>query len=270
MSDMSVAGMIDQLVAATDYRTRGEAADALKAIGASAIPAVLPLLRHDDPEIRREVARMMIAIGDANAVEALADALNDKDEFVATNSAVALGKIGDPRAVGTLVTALKHEHYGVRESAAEALGRIGDPQARPALLQAENDSSLGVRIAAESALRRIPEAPVSVEEIPALIARFDDEYVAQRVLAASAVAAIGADAIAPLLQAYASGSEDVRRTVAGSLAELRDAQAVEPLLRIMNTDSSPYIRKEAAQGLLNRGDAREHHVIAMAVVTGSY
>lgn len=270
MQERSASDLVEQLIAATDYRIEREAMDALAQQGASAVAALLPLLRHHDPQVRRRTAQAMVRLGDESAVESLANALNDDDSNVARNSAVALGKIRDARAVNALMKALKHEDSSVREGVAEALGRIGDPIARPALLEAQRDSDFSVSTKAETALRRIPETPPSVGEIPALVARFDDDYIAERARAATAVATIGSAAIGPLLEAYETSNVNVRVSVAQSMGEIRDAQAVEHLVRIMRTDPSPYVRKEAANGLLTRNDAREHYADAYAVAVGPY
>ena len=282
MRDERISDLVEELIRAAsvpDYKAKAEVERALKATGQAAIPHVLPLLRHMSVTVRRAAAELMIALGDCTAVDALAHCVMDEDEFVASNAAGALGRIGDRGAVASLAAGLKHPDYGVRARCAEALGKIGDPQARPALLQALNDHPVqplfqpnfhisNVRSAVESALVQIPEQAADPQTIPELIALFDDELVSVRARAASAVALVGSAAVEPLLAAYRTHKESVRRSVAQALSEIKDPIVVPTLLQIAERDSSLYVRREAATGLLNRNDAREHHNRASAILAG--
>lgn len=68
---------------------------------------------------------------------------------------------------------------------------------------------------------------------------------------------IGVAALPALLALLESPSETIREITAEELQELPDARSFEPLRRVvMNTDESPYVRKEACIALAAIGDER--------------
>ena len=104
---------------------RTEAAKALGAKGAGALPAVLKALKDKDGKVRRGATEALAALGqDANsAAGPLAAALKDEDAWVRAGAAMALGKMGtlpEP-AARALAGAVTDEDAWVREEAAGSL-----------------------------------------------------------------------------------------------------------------------------------------------------
>jgi HEAT repeat protein len=131
------------------------AVDALAAIGAKAVPALVGVLgASEDAQARMWAAAALGQMGPAAAdgVPALAKALGDGKGGVRYNAAKALGRIGPGAKVAApaLVRALKDEEVETRSEAAEALARIhAEPRAVvPALRGALKDQETRVVLAA--------------------------------------------------------------------------------------------------------------------------
>jgi HEAT repeat protein len=107
---------------------RQEAAQALGAKGAEALPAIRKALKDKDWRVRRGATDALAQIGaDAKSeMPALVEALKDKDAWVRDGAAVALGKIGrDAKdAAKALAKAATDESVWVRESAMGALRSV--------------------------------------------------------------------------------------------------------------------------------------------------
>ncbi len=104
---------------------RNAAASALTRLGAAAVPALLPPLASDRPEVRCAVADVLGEIGDRRAALALADLLADPDANVRVCAAEALGKMGGAYAVEALLGALGAADSSMRMAALDALERLG-------------------------------------------------------------------------------------------------------------------------------------------------
>lgn len=92
--------------------------------GISAFNSVL--LKDPDPDVRGNIARVMVSLKDKRSVMALIEALkNDRDEMVRAHSAYALGEIGDERAIEPLRMALKDEKTWVRLRVVSAFKKMG-------------------------------------------------------------------------------------------------------------------------------------------------
>lgn len=66
-------------------------------------PAVIPLLRDKDAEIRRLAVEVLGENRDRDSVRALRDVLSDRDPRVREAAATALGKLGDHDVVPPLL-----------------------------------------------------------------------------------------------------------------------------------------------------------------------
>jgi HEAT repeat protein len=106
-----------------DHRVRARAVRACGRIGARAVvPHLAEALGTDDsPQVRREAAEALGAIGDDRGVDALADALDDPNSDVRRAAVVALGELGDPSPVGDVVALLDDGDEAVRQATALAL-----------------------------------------------------------------------------------------------------------------------------------------------------
>jgi HEAT repeat protein len=104
---------------------------------AEAVPALLRLLRANDPKARSAGAQ---SLGELHVSEAVPDLIsvaeNDPDPGPRSHAVGALGRIGDPRATPTLVRCLDAPDWVVRSSAAWALGLYAGESVIPALKSA--------------------------------------------------------------------------------------------------------------------------------------
>lgn len=136
-------------------------------------PAVIPLLRDKDAEIRRLAVEVLGENRDRDSVRALRDVLSDRDPRVREAAATALGKLGDHDVVPPLLKLLEDPVTRVRTAAAGALGKIGDPRAIKALVRAMERSDEPAAIASAQALLALgtPEALTAIARF-----RVGDDY----------------------------------------------------------------------------------------------
>lgn len=186
------------------------------------------LLENKDPQVQYEAAEALGNIGDERAVGPLIAALQFPDDDVRWKAAIALGEIGNPDAVAPLIALLSDEDRFVRSRAAHALSMIGEP-AIPSLIAAISNSDPGVRWGSALALGKIKN-PLAVEP---LILALADEQVMVRAEAASALASIGTPALAPLLGFLKSARGEPRVEVMTAIGELKNADAIEPLVQLL-------------------------------------
>ncbi len=206
-----------------------EAAEALgnlgdeKAVG----PLITALKRDEFSGVRWKAAEALSKIGNP-AVGPLIATLQYPDDDVRWKAAIALGEIGNPDAVEPLIRLLSDEDRFVRSRAAHALSMIGEP-AIPSLMHALRMDDPGVRWGAALALGKIKN-PLAVEP---LILALADEQVMVRAEAAAALAAIGTPALGPLLGFLKSAKGETRIEVMTALGELKNADAIEPLIQLL-------------------------------------
>jgi HEAT repeat protein len=130
--DPSAAGpLFDLMTRRADMRT-----SVLDALGkATAAPQLVTLLgQAKDPNIKRDVVRLLRKTFDPRAADAFAALVNDTDEDTRVESAHALAELGDPRAVPALVTLASGEDDGAASEALDALRELGAPAAAEGLL----------------------------------------------------------------------------------------------------------------------------------------
>lgn len=113
--------------------------DALRQVGASALPAVAAQLRVKDA--RPNASTVLVAAGPA-AVPVLLPYLNDPDKDIRTAAADALGKIGARSAVPALVTKYTSATGDERFGYLSAIAAIGAPETEGLLTREVDDASL--------------------------------------------------------------------------------------------------------------------------------
>jgi HEAT repeat protein len=160
---------------------RRQAGDALRKIGAAAVPSLLASLKDEKAAVRLEAANALrLLFRDAEeAVPDLIEALQtDPDIGVRHYAAKALGAVGPSakQAIPALLAALKEPTPLVWAEAAETLGRICHVMdaegVTPALIEALEDTDENVREEAAEALGRIdPRAKLA---LPALTKALED------------------------------------------------------------------------------------------------
>lgn len=197
----TVAALLTALQAPAEPQ-RLDAAYALGAMGASALPALMAALTSEaaasrDANLSADytnpselyTGHALAAIG-APAVPALVEALHASEWWVRASAADILGNIGSPAQTATpaLAATLAHDDSAwVRRNAAEALGTLGPlaQTATPALVQALQDQDERVRHNAALALARI--GPAAKAAVSALQQALADENLYVRCNAAIAL-----------------------------------------------------------------------------------
>jgi HEAT repeat protein len=134
--------------------------------------ALLPLLSHEEPEVRELVLNCLNAVGGSLARDGLTRALQDKDEiiraracqflhhhlatellptlsaelkdnldeYVREHAALMIGKIGNPKAIPNLHEFLREERIDyTRQALTLALARLGDPRGQAEFLRKLED-----------------------------------------------------------------------------------------------------------------------------------
>lgn len=176
---------------------RWKVAEALASIGSPSVDVLIAALSHPDDDVRWKAAIALGEIHDARAVEPLIRLLSDPDRFVKGRTAIALGMIGE-QAVDPLIHALKEGDGNQRWGAAIALGKIRD-----------------------------------VRAVDPLIRALADKYENVRAESATALAAIGTPAVGPLLGFLKFADGEARIEVMNALGDLQAAEAVEPLIQML-------------------------------------
>jgi HEAT repeat protein len=92
--------------------------------------------------------------------------------------------------------------------------------------------------------------------VPRLIDSLNDEDSQVRWRAAIALGAMGQAAVDPLIRVLESSPAAARIPAAWAAAEIGDAKAVDPLVRVMCTDASECCQVMAAAALLKLGDPK--------------
>lgn len=212
-----------------DPQVQYEAAEALGNIGdEQAIGPLITALKRDEfSGVRWKAAEALSKIGNP-AVEPLIATLQYADDDVRWKAAIALGEIGNPDAVEPLIQLLSDNDRFVRSRAAHALSMIGNPAIEP-LIHALREGDYGVRWGAAMALGKTKN-PITVEP---LILALADEDAMVRAEAASALASIGTPALGPLLVFLKGSKGETRIEVLSALGELKNADAIEPLVQLL-------------------------------------
>jgi Uri superfamily endonuclease len=137
-----------------DEDSREAAALALGRFGKVAAERLVPLLAHEDAEIRWWAARALAEVGRDGGPPLLEGILDDPDPDVRACAALALGRIGDGSAAPALAAQLSDESAFVSSIASDALSMLGDA-AVEALAEKLADENPHVRLLAVRALSRI-------------------------------------------------------------------------------------------------------------------
>ncbi|MDX1995049.1 MAG: HEAT repeat domain-containing protein [bacterium] len=214
--------------------------------------ALLQKLQSEDQSAREDALRGLGSStfqGDTQVMVVLITALRTREAGPRSYrlrqfAAESLGSVGDRTAVQPLTYALEDEHTAVRVAAAAALGKLGDSTAVSALEAALRDKSPEVRGAAIQALTAI-DATQNTLLIPLLAD--PDDAVRERVR--EALAAQGANALKPLVDALQDTNSTIRGAAAELLGKLADERAREALDYTVKRDKSEWVKGRAKWAL---------------------
>lgn len=220
--------------------------DFIDALKKDAVPALITAIDDKEGFISREAIAALGSMGEI-AKEAVPALIQNIIKDKTNSSAVrALGQIRDERAIVTLQMELSlvkewdayspenNEEY--REAIIEALGYFGPQSGNAAndmITAYKNSGSTGRRKTVE-AISNIAERKVAV---PFLITALDDKDSLVRGDAAYRLVHLKADAkqaVPALIKALRKGGEDSASGCAYALGEIRDEEAIEPLLQSLD------------------------------------
>ena len=123
--------LVNRLIAVLGDRgqtgARNAAAMALAQFGPAAMPSLIGLLNHADPDQRKFAADILGELRQPDAVGALIERVGDRDANVCVAAAEALGRIGGMEACRALEHLLDSEEPLLRLCALEGLAQLGRP-----------------------------------------------------------------------------------------------------------------------------------------------
>jgi HEAT repeat protein len=208
----------------------------LQSVDPRAVQPLLAAVKDEDPDTR-ETAERSVSGSNPASFELLVAAVEDKDPRVRRAATGALPH--DPRSVDALLFALRDSEPSVRAAAANSLGRMAETMR----LEDLTNPDPAVRAAAASRLDTIHGSQVG----QSLIAVLEDLEVPQsRSMAAYALGELrDARAVDPLIRALKSEDASLRKSAAEALGRLNDPRSLEPL-RALLKDKDEWVRKTAS------------------------
>jgi len=256
----------------------------LAALGAEAVPFLLPFLTNDpSPAVRTAVADALGWAGGSQALAALTNAFGrETNAGVAETLVAALQQIEDPAVAPLLLSALqrkdgnpsvraavaralgglkppeglaalltlfdKESSAAVRSGIVEGLGAWDDPRAGALLLKAvREDADQAVRRAAADSLGGL-RLPDTAGVLASVLQNEPDENVASSLV--RALDQIGGPvAQAALLDAVAAGSDSVRQAAAEALGRFEGTNVLAALAKALADDPQSSVREAAARSL---------------------
>lgn len=173
--------------------------------------------RHDDPRIRRYLARAMEMVDDPKVVTALIDALDDADEETRLYAIHSLGSLNADEAIDDLLPFTKSEDSGFRKAAVYALGQMVDGRVDSVLKATLHDGTPDVRwnAALQMAKRGLHPGTAALEEMMdrPFLARLDmteDQRVTLITYAIRASSALQVDSLRAQIERLREGDESLK------------------------------------------------------------
>jgi len=218
--------------------------------GAGAAPEVRLAMDDPDPRLRAAALQWAGDIPGAPWTAELAARLPERDAARRVELIHLLARRGDRTAREAVLGQVQAENPLVRAAAVEALGSLGEAEdARMLMAMAAGDDA-ALRPAAEAALATL--AAEGVDE--AIVSALDAGPVAQRVAAITAVAARGQISALPALHALLNDEVLAVRTAAASaLGQIGDESTYASLIDTLCSGVQPPVRQEIRRALVLLG-----------------
>jgi HEAT repeat protein len=235
---------------------------ALSQLGsADAVPALLDLLKDKDMMIQTLAAEALGQIGDKQAVPQLIGLLKHRNVDVRVAAADALGKIGDPSANAPMISILSSDDLQLKRAAARSLGSVGDKDAIQPLLKMLNTGDNTVRREALVSLNLISQrTKASIEagdkEIQAITGFLQSQDDIIRIEARTLLVKIGSKAVDHLMDISRSGDKRSRLLTINALGEIGDKRALDMLIGFLEKDQDVDIQSAVAVSLGKMRDAK--------------
>ena len=234
------------------------------------LPALVPLLRHQDFIVRTTAAQTIdtvpwipgsrderiwfyvakswferAAASGVEAIEAFQLTVQTAPISVAVRAVDALRLIPDPKVVSLLRGALKSAEPSLCIAAADSLGKIGGRESVESLTGCLNSPLPQVRAAAVQALGALGAA----ETVRLICQMLQDQEWEVRREAASALGKLGnLEALEPLAKALDDADSDIRDAAALALGKIGSRRSVTPLVLALK-DEVASVRRIAAASL---------------------
>ena len=208
-------------------------------------------LRASNASTRLTAVEKLAQSENADSVGPLIFAVKDEDTGVRCAAARALGRFQDRRATEPLIQMLRDAVPLARAAAAEALGKLGDPQAVNWLVAMLQDNDPQVRTIASRSLEKLDWRPDT-----------DSQRVLQ-ILATGKrhqIAALGAEAIEPLLEMLDTGPPNKQLEAVKTLGEINEPPIVHAMLRALKK-GSPAVRIAALEALEQFADPSTYNEV---------
>jgi hypothetical protein len=172
----AVPALLDALGAPAWFLVRN-ALTLLSDLGdAGCVPAVLPLLRHPEPRVRRTAVRALWKLGGPAVEPHLVARMKDADGETMQEILFALGQLRAESGLAPVADLAKDKrvHPKLRIQALDTLGQIGSPQSQPVLVECMRRKGFfgggeapAIRMAAAKALMALgtPDARAIVQKV---------------------------------------------------------------------------------------------------------
>jgi protein-S-isoprenylcysteine O-methyltransferase Ste14 len=187
-----------RIAAGPNRRSHGRCGDCerLAAYGDPAVDYFIPLLEHDEAEVRIIAAEYLGKLPTERAVPALVEALEDPVAEVRSRSLGAIAASGSRDAIAPMLTALDDPDTWVRRAAMRSLADLGVEEIVERADRGLSDPDGAVRQATVESLGALG----SDKALPLVAARLDDESALVRRAAVIALLRMGSPAARDALQ----------------------------------------------------------------------
>jgi HEAT repeat protein len=235
------------------------------------------LLKSKNDSVRRKSARLLIEMGDKQAIPLIINVLNDQNAKVRNSVAYSLGLSEDSKPIQPLMNLLrnKHEQEDIRLTAIESLASLKANQAIPLLISIFNDSKelQSIRIQAAYSLEKLTPQQAKTLAFSALNSK--EQYI--RETAAYILGHLGAKEAVPILVEIFNNSPEQRPKVLEAFQTIDTPEIIPLILEVLKDDvgyvkysarlALEYIKsKEAIPGLI-KALANEDFTVTAEVVT---
>lgn len=273
-----VGEIIELLHAEENAGLRNAAVEILTRLGRDAVPMLLDQASCPDHDVRKFIIDILGDIADPAALPALEQGLKDEDSNVRAAAAENLGKLKAVAAVPSLLEAMKYPDVLLRFTVLDALGRIAAPVSLAQLLPYKDEKLLrkalinclgkvGDASAVHELVAGLTDSMRNVREAALLALAEIHRRHAEEVIRALAACEHGPTSSAVAAYLDESHGDALRRAAIQVLGWLGAADAVVPLLGLLDVES---LQKEALIALVNIGSADAGALLAAwPAVSGS-